>query len=335
MIPHSHIAHSRGQASWQSAMADSIRSASELLDFVGLRRGAGAHQAERDFPVLVPRQWARRIRRGDARDPILLQVLAQARESQAAHGFGDDPLEERGQSPVPGLLHKYHGRALLMASGHCALNCRYCFRRSFPYQEHSLAHDAWDAALAWLAAERSISEVILSGGDPLSLGDRRLAAMADALAAIPHLRRLRVHSRLPVALPQRIDDGCLAWLAGGRLQGTLVLHINHANEISGALARAVHRLKREGVTVLNQSVLLAGVNDRPRTLIALSEALFAAGILPYYLHDLDPVAGAAHFAVSPLRRRRLVAAMHSRLPGYLVPRPVRETPGAPGKTPLA
>ena len=332
MIPQSRIAHSRGAASWQSAMADSIRSAAELLDFVGLD---GDAEPESDFPVLVPRQWARRIRRGDAADPILLQVLARAEESQAAQGFGDDPLEERGQSPVPGVLHKYHGRALLMASGHCALNCRYCFRRHFPYSGHSLSGEAWGAALAWLAAHPDISEVILSGGDPLSLGNRRLATMARDLAAIPHLRRLRVHSRLPVALPQRIDDDCLSWFAAGRLQSTLVLHINHANEISPELAHAVRRLKRRGVTVLNQSVLLAGVNDRPRTLIALSEALFAAGILPYYLHDLDPVAGAAHFAVSPLRRRRLAAAMHSRLPGYLIPRLVRETPQAPGKTPIA
>jgi EF-P beta-lysylation protein EpmB len=221
---------------------------------------------------------------------------------------------------------------LLMTTGACAVHCRYCFRRAFPYARVNAAAGEWRQALQALAASEDVEEVILSGGDPLSLSDRRLAALAEGLARIPHLRRLRVHSRLPVVLPERVTDELLDWFAGGRLKPVLVLHANHANELDADVAAACARLAGAGVTLLNQSVLLRGVNDDSDTLTRLSEHLFDAGVLPYYLHLLDPVAGAAHFDVPERRARELMAGLAARLPGYLVPRLVREESGRAAKT---
>jgi L-lysine 2,3-aminomutase len=325
---------------WQRELAAAVASRAELLDLLGLpgESAGGAEGAARaaaraaaDFPVRVPRGFVARMRPGDPRDPLLLQVLAAAVEIEPVPGWGADPLAESEVQPVPGVLHKYRGRALLVVTGACAVHCRYCFRRHFPYGERSLTRSAEDAALAWLAGEPTVEEVLLSGGDPLTLPDRRLAELAARLAAIPHLRRLRVHTRLPIVLPERVDDALLAWLAGTRLSPVVVVHANHAREIDAAVAAALGRLRAAGVPVLNQSVLLAGVNDSADALADLSEALFAAGALPYYLHLLDPVAGAAHFDVPEPRARALHADLAARLPGYLVPRLVREVPGAPGK----
>jgi EF-P beta-lysylation protein EpmB len=252
-------------------------------------------------------------------------------ETRPQPGFERDPLGEERVSPVPGLLHKYRGRALLVVTGACAIHCRYCFRRHFPYAEHAAA---WEGALGYLAADPTVTEVILSGGDPLAVTDERLGALARRLAEIPHLRRLRVHTRLPVVLPERVDEGLLEWLAGTRLAPLLVLHANHPRELDGAVAAAVGRLRGAGVPVLNQAVLLAGINDRVEDLAGLSEGLFEIGVLPYYLHLLDPVAGAAHFEVPLPRGRELVAELARLLPGYLVPRLVREVPGAPAKVPV-
>ncbi|HEX2164949.1 MAG TPA: EF-P beta-lysylation protein EpmB, partial [Thermoanaerobaculia bacterium] len=295
----------------------------------------GARAAAADFPLRVPRGFVARMRPGDPRDPLLLQVLAAAAEVEPVPGYGPDPLAEAGAQPVPGVLHKYRGRALLVVTGACAVHCRYCFRRHFPYGERGLTRSAEARALAWLAGEPSIDEAILSGGDPLTLPDDRLAGLAARLAEVPHLRRLRLHTRLPIVLPERVDEALLAWLTGTRLAPVVVVHANHAREIDGAVAAALGRLRAAGVPVLNQSVLLAGVNDSADALAELSEALFAAGALPYYLHLLDPVAGAAHFAVPEERARAVHAALAARLPGYLVPRLVREVPGAPGKVPVA
>lgn len=317
-----------------------MRDSRELLDLVrvdpaALGDGVAARRAAEGFPVRVPRGFVERMRPGDPRDPLLLQVLATAREEDDAAGFSADPLGEGGTGPVPGVLHKYRGRALLVVTGACAVHCRYCFRRHFPYAEEGLPGRGWDAAVDYLASDPEIAEVILSGGDPLTLPDDRLADLALRLATVPHLRRLRVHTRLPVVLPERVVPALTDWLAGGRLRPVVVIHANHAREIDGAVAAAVGRLRSAGVPVLNQAVLLAGVNDSTDALADLSETLFDAGALPYYLHLLDPVRGASHFAVGEATARRLLDRLTARLPGYLVPRLVREVPGADAKVPLA
>ncbi|MCC6596606.1 MAG: EF-P beta-lysylation protein EpmB, partial [Rhodanobacteraceae bacterium] len=233
-----------------------------------------------------------------------------------------------------GVLHKYQGRALLIATGSCAINCRYCFRRHFPYAEETAAAHHWEAALAYLREDASIGEVILSGGDPLSLATAKLAELGEALARIPHVRRLRIHSRLPVVLPERIDHEFVHWLAHLPLQRVLVVHANHPNEIDAGVEHACAALREAGVSLLNQSVLLRGINDSVAALAALSERLFAAGVLPYYLHLLDRVQGTAHFEVDEIRALALADGLRRTLPGYLVPRLVREVAGAPCKTPV-
>jgi EF-P beta-lysylation protein EpmB len=231
-----------------------------------------------------------------------------------------------------GVLHKYHGRALLVTTGACAVHCRYCFRRHFPYRHASASADGWQRALGYLRDHPETSEVILSGGDPLTLSDRRLASLASALTELPHLRRLRIHSRLPVVLPERVDDALLGWLTGSRLKPVLVIHANHANELDEAVARALARLTGGGVMLLNQAVLMRGVNDDAGALADLSERLLELDVVPYYLHLLDRVQGAAHFEVPEAEARALHRNLAARLPGYLVPRLVREEPGAPAKT---
>ena len=290
-----------------------------------------ARAAARLFPLRVPRGFVARMRRGDPHDPLLRQVLPLAEECLTAPDFAADPVGDAAAMTVPGVLHKYRGRVLLTATGACAVHCRYCFRRHFPYADANPAADHWQAALGYIAGDASISEVILSGGDPLTLSDRRLRELTDALAAIPHVRRLRVHTRLPIVLPERVDDGLLAWLGNLRLPGVVVVHVNHANELDSAVKAALARLKDAGVQLLNQSVLLRGVNDSGDALAALSEALFACGVLPYYLHLLDKVQGAAHFDVPEPTAQAIVTDMRGRLPGYLVPRLVRESTGAAGK----
>jgi EF-P beta-lysylation protein EpmB len=332
----------RQVAPWQAELASAVRDLGELLAALELDEhalGAGwedpaVRQRALAFPLRVPRGYVARMRRGDPRDPLLLQVLPVAREAAPAQGFGPDPLVEARATPTPGILHKYRGRLLWLVTGACAIHCRYCFRRHFPYAEHRLDEAGRAAALAYLGQDPTLHEVILSGGDPLAASDDKLAELAAELAAIPHLRRLRLHTRLPVVLPERVDRPLLAWLAGSRLAPVVVVHANHPREIDQAVAAALRRLRDAGVTVLNQTVLLRGINDQVATLAELSERLFAAGTLPYYLHLLDAVAGAAHFDVPEAEGRALAAGLAARLPGYLVPRLVREVPGAPAKTPI-
>jgi EF-P beta-lysylation protein EpmB len=244
-------------------------------------------------------------------------------------------LAEAEAMRAPGLLHKYHGRALLITTGACAVHCRYCFRREFPYDSTHTQGPRWQAALEQLAADRSIEELILSGGDPLSLTTPRLAQLTDSLRALPHIRRLRLHTRTPVVLPERVDDALIGWIDALPWPCVIVLHSNHAHEIDAAVRTAAARLRATGATLLNQSVLLAGVNDSVAALEALSQSLWSAGVLPYYLHLLDRVRGAAHFEVGEAQARELMAALAARLPGYLVPRLAREVPGAAAKTVLA
>ena len=272
--------------------------------------------------------------RGDIHDPLLRQVLPVDEENRRVEGFVPDPLQELGAMPSPGLLHKYRGRALLTVTGACAVHCRYCFRRHYPYQDANPVSEHWEESLDYLARNPGIHEIILSGGDPLSLADHRLQAITDRLSALPNLRTLRIHSRLPVVLPERVDAGLLAWIARQRLKVVMVVHCNHPNEIDTSVVTGMRQLARAGVTLLNQSVLLRGINDDAETLIRLSEALFASGILPYYLHRLDRVQGTAHFEVDPDRACALLESVHAALPGYLVPRLVEEIPGESGKTPV-
>jgi len=324
------------QARWQTQLARAIRDPRELCRRLGLDETwwPGAERGHALFEVRVPEAYLARIRPGDPADPLLRQVLPLAEEALPTPGYVADPLEEAEHAPAPGLIHKYAGRVLLIASPACAVNCRYCFRRHFPYEENAPSRAQWERTLDTLRDDSSLHEAILSGGDPLAASDRQLAWLVERLDTIPHLKRLRIHTRLPVVIPERIDDALLGWLSATRLQKVMVLHINHANEIDEAVVAACRRLSDAGVTLLNQSVLLRGVNDSVEALAALSERLFEAGILPYYLHVLDPVAGAAHFDVSDDQARELVAGLRKQLPGFLMPRLVREIPGEASKTPL-
>lgn len=323
-------------ADWQKSLARAIRDPRELLATLQLPDSllAGAEAAGQDFPLLVPRGYVARMRVGDPQDPLLRQVLPLEEEGFAAPGYVADPVGDLSAMARPGVLHKYHGRALVVATGACGIHCRYCFRRHFPYTQANPMPERWQQVHEYLQADGSIEELILSGGDPLSLADHRLAGLLEAVQNVPHLKRLRLHTRYPVILPERLTGDLLGLLSELPQQVILVIHANHANEIDTNVQQALAPWRQAGITLLNQAVLLRGVNDSASALANLSEALFAAGVLPYYLHQLDPVQGAAHFAVDDSRARTLEAALRNRLPGYLVPRLVREQAGTPAKTPL-
>ena len=323
-------------ADWQHEVRESLARPAALLELLGLRPAdVGLSEAAAlDFPFRVPRPFAARMRHGDPRDPLLRQVLPTVEETRGRAGFVADPVGDLLAERQPGLLHKYRGRALLLTTGACAVHCRYCFRRAFPYSD-SVGTTRLDAALDALAGMPDIDEVILSGGDPLSLRDDRLAALTQRLAALPHVRRLRVHTRLPITIPSRVTPALVDWLTGTRLKPVIVLHANHANELDQACANALAPLRSAGIPLLNQAVLLKGVNDDAVDLAALSTRLFDCGVLPYYLHLLDRVQGAAHFAVSQRRARALMRELRAALPGYLVPKLVREIAGEKSKTPVA
>ncbi|WP_240936148.1 EF-P beta-lysylation protein EpmB [Billgrantia bachuensis] len=323
-------------SAWQTQLSQAIRDPRELCRRLGLDDAwlPGAERGHALFEIRVPEAFLARMRHGDPNDPLLHQVLPLAAEGESVPGYVTDPLAEAEHTSGPGLIHKYNGRVLLIASPACAVNCRYCFRRHFPYADNSPSRAQWERSLETLHNDPSIHEAILSGGDPLAASDRQLAWLIERLEAIPHLKRLRLHTRLPVVIPDRVDDALLGWLGATRLQKVVVLHINHANEIDKAVIDACARLKAAGATLLNQSVLLRNVNDSVDALAQLSERLFEAGVLPYYLHVLDPVAGAAHFDVPDEEARELVAGLREELPGFLLPRLVREIPGEASKTPL-
>ena len=318
---------------WQKSLARAVKSRSQLLALLEIEDRAAA-TPNIPFPLRVPHSYIRRMKKGDPDDPLLRQILPVAAELQTRPGFTPDPVGDGDATCQSGLLRKYHGRVLIMATAACPIHCRYCFRRHFPYDQHQGVHKDWQATVAAIAADPDISEVILSGGDPLSLTDETLADLASRLDTLPHLKRLRIHSRYPVVLPQRIDETLLGWLGATRLKTTLVIHCNHAQEIDNQVRKALKRLSDKGVTLLNQAVLLKGVNDNEAALIDLSEALFDASVLPYYLHMLDRVAGAAHFEVTDEEARALMEQLRRRLPGYLVPRLVREIAGEAYKRPL-
>ncbi|GAB3382897.1 EF-P beta-lysylation protein EpmB [Spongiibacter taiwanensis] len=322
---------------WQQQMRNVIREPEELMARLGLDpcREPALAEALKLFPLRVPEAFVAKMTRGDWRDPLLLQVMPSGAETVTTPGFSDDPLEERSANPVPGLIHKYRSRALLITTPSCAINCRYCFRRSFPYQENSPARRDWHAALNYIAQRSELHEVILSGGDPLVAKDQTLAELIKQIAAIEHITTLRIHTRLPLVMPARVTAELIDTLCATRLQTVVVVHCNHPNELDTETELAFSRLRAAGVTLLNQSVLLAGINDTAEVQVALQKKLFSQGVLPYYLHLLDRVQGAAHFQASEASGIALIKAMRATLPGYLVPRLVRELPGEDSKTPIA
>ena len=343
MIPAAPVSmqHATVPPRWQQLWREAVRDPRELLSLLGLAHLAGqlSENAATQFPLRVPRGFVDRMRHGDPHDPLLRQVLPLDDEDRIVPGFELDAVGDTAARAASGVIRKYRGRALLVATGSCAIHCRYCFRRHFPYAEETAAAGGWSDAIALIASDASIDEVILSGGDPLSLATSKLAELTDALASIPHLKRLRIHTRLPTVLPERVDAALLAWLRALPWPVTVVVHVNHANEFDGKVDAALASLREtgaasKGIVLLNQAVLLRGVNDTVDALADLSERSFASGVLPYYLHQLDRVAGTAHFEVEDARARGLHAALAARLSGYLVPRLVREVAGEPGKRAL-
>jgi EF-P beta-lysylation protein EpmB len=323
---------------WKQSLAQAVRDPDTLLRQLDLADRPGllarARRAARLFPLRAPQSYIRRMRRADPADPLLRQVLPLGRELEKVAGFTGDPVGDLRAMVTPGLLHKYPGRALLVATGACAIHCRYCFRREFPYAEAGARQPQWRAAMDYLKNDPSIKELILSGGDPLTLTNPILEQLIDYCEAIPHLKRLRIHSRLPVVLPERIEPGLCRLFERTRLQVIHVIHANHPREIDRTVGEAVGRLGAGAGMVLNQAVMLKDINDSADTQKALCEALVDIGIVPYYLHQLDPVAGAHHFEVDDAGALSIMSELQNSLPGYMVPKLVREHAGEPSKTPL-
>lgn len=326
-----------GTTPWQRQLVNGPRDVEPLLLRLGWDSGPidAVVEASRRFALRTTEHYLSLADPDDPADPILLQVLPSARELEPSPaGYLDDAVGdlEPGHHPAPGLVHKYSGRALLVTTGLCAVNCRFCFRRSYPYGE---TREGPAAALQAIRADRSIREVILSGGDPLALSDRALQDLVSAIASMDHVKRLRVHTRLPVVLPDRVTDHLVRVLVATRLRPWVVTHFNHPRELAPEALQACDRLLRAGVPVLNQSVLLRGINDDADVLAELCEGLADAGIKPYYLHQVDRVRGAAHFEVEEGRGRRIVEDLRAKVSGIAMPRWVRDLPGQLAKTPLA
>ncbi len=321
---------------WQQSLAQSVTDPAVLLQQLDLPKSLlpAARQAAKLFGLKVPLPYLSRIQKGNLNDPLLHQVLPLGDEFIHVDGFNHDPVGDHDAMQSPGLLHKYHGRALILATGACGIHCRYCFRRHFNYAEANPAKQQWKQALSHLREDDSIQEVILSGGDPLSLSDSRLAELVSELEKIKHIKRLRIHTRLPVVLPERITSNLCQLLSNTRLTTIMVLHINHAQEIDKSVKNICHQLKNTGTQLLNQSVLLAGVNNSVKSLRDLSESLINCGVIPYYLHQLDRVAGATHFEVSDQEARQILQTLNSQLSGYMVPKLVREIAGENSKSAL-
>lgn len=340
---------------WQKELANSFTNLHSLLEYLEIKEETiaskeasngdlfansiantqiDAHsQARRLFSMRVPKPFAKLMQKGNWHDPLLQQVVPQEAEFLEKHGYVSDPLEEQN-GETNALIHKYKSRILLIVRGGCAVNCRYCFRRHFPYQKNQLGNSQYKEVIDYVKKDTNLNEVILSGGDPLMANDQQLVKIAQQIDQIPHIKRLRIHTRLPVVIPSRITQEFVTWLSELRIKPIIVLHINHANEISDALKAKTRLLNKAGILVLNQSVLLQNINNNADVLVALSEALIEADILPYYLHMFDKVKGASHFDVEKQEAKDLMAQLIKRLPGFLVPKLVQELAGQPGKTPI-
>ena len=323
------------EQNWLKQLANGISDPAKLLEMLEIDPSPwqDGFAARKLFAQRVPQSFVDRMEKGNPYDPLLRQVLPLSEEFEVHEGYSNDPLEEQ-DNELPGLLHKYRNRALMIVKGGCAVNCRYCFRRHFPYQENKSGKQAWTKCLEYMTQQPELNEVIFSGGDPLMAKDDEIDWLLEHIAQIPHIKRLRIHSRLPVVIPARITDELCQRLRASRLQIVLVTHINHANEINSEFAAQMAKLKQAGVTLLNQAVLLKDVNNSIEAQVALNEALFDAGILPYYLHVLDKVQGAAHYFVSDEEAKAIMRGVITRVSGYLVPKLTREIGGRPSKTPL-
>ena len=315
---------------WQTAMRKAVRSSAELLRVLGLPEED--QQREINFPTFVPWEYIARIRPGDPEDPLLRQVLPVADELHEVPGYVTDPVGDLDSLAAGGVLHKYKGRALLIATGACGVHCRYCFRREFPYSQAGSQNENWRPAIEYVDGDSTIDEVILSGGDPLTLVDQKLDELIGQIEQIPHVKRLRIHTRMPVVIPQRVTDELVDRLVSSRLATWFVIHANHPNELDETVFRQIGKLVDRGIPVLNQAVLLRGINDDTETMIQLCRKLVDHRIQPYYLHQLDRVRGSAHFEVTIEQGNRIMAALREALPGYAVPTYVTEQPGERSKT---
>ncbi len=319
--------------SWQKLLQNAITCPTELLELLHLPASLteGAAPALAQFKLRVPRGFVAKMRKEDPHDPLLLQVLPLAKELNNPPGFITDPLQESKANPIPGLLHKYQSRVLLTVTSACAINCRYCFRRHFPYQDNNPGIKGWQQACEYIEKDPNINEVILSGGDPLLVNDDYLASLVARIEIIPHIKTLRIHSRMPIVLPERITNDLVSCLQQTRLNTVMVTHSNHPQECDVTLEAALMKLRQANVTLLNQSVLLKGINDSASVLAELSHTLFDMGVMPYYLHLLDKVAGSAHFDVPETTAQSILQTLQQQLPGYLVPKLVKEVAGEKSK----
>ncbi|MCF0264092.1 EF-P beta-lysylation protein EpmB [Acinetobacter guillouiae] len=325
------------EQNWQSQLSDLITDPLELLEILELSKAqllSGAILASGQFKLRVPRAFVRKMEVGNPLDPLLLQVLPHHLEMEEHEGFVTDPLDEEQANQIAGVLHKYKSRFLLTLTGACAVHCRYCFRRHFPYQENLPKNEDWLNIKGYLEAHPEINEVILSGGDPLTLSNRKLATWIERLESLSQIKILRIHSRVPIVIPERIDEELVSLLKNSRLRVILVVHSNHPAELDNLTCSKLSHLAKQNILVLNQAVLLKGVNDSAQTLVNLSQRLFEAQILPYYLHVLDKVKGAHHFDLGAEKIDQIYKDVLASLPGYLVPKLVREVAGENNKTPL-
>lgn len=319
---------------WLLEIKHAVKNFKALADALNLdeEKMLAGQEAKQAFPLMVPRPYLSRMEKGNLKDPLLLQVLPVQQEMKQVEGYVKDPLAEQEHNPKKAIVHKYSSRVLVITSGTCAINCRYCFRRHFPYADNHLKQSEWSSLISYIEANPSINEVILSGGDPLMMKDKQLAQRISTIETLPQIKRLRIHTRLPLVIPSRINDELLTWIKNSRLKVIMVWHINHANEIDKEVRAAAEKLVKVGVRLLNQGVILKQVNDTVDAQVALSEALFDADILPYYMFTLDSVEGAAHFDISLHQAQVLMGQVAARLPGYLVPRLAKEIPGKSAKT---
>ena len=323
------------EQNWLKQLSNAISDPTKLLEALEIdpTPWQAGFAARNLFALRVPLSFVERMEKGNPHDPLLRQVLPLSEEFEVHEGYSADPLEEQDNA-IPGLLHKYKNRALMIVKGGCAVNCRYCFRRHFPYQDNKGSKSVWQTSLEYVAQHPEINEVLLSGGDPLMAKDSELKWLVNAIESIPHIKTVRIHSRLPVVIPARITDELCQILSTTRLNVVLVNHINHANEINDELKLALSKLRRSGVILLNQGVVLKGVNNCVNSLKNLSESLFDAGVLPYYMHVLDKVQGAAHFYISDEEAKQHMQGLMAEVSGYLVPKLTREIGGRSSKTPL-
>lgn len=321
------------QKNWQNAFSDTITTFAELAQALDLPVDSFDTQVGQ-FPLKVPRRFVQKMVKGDINDPLLKQILPTFQETVQVTGFVTDPLEEQHANPVKGIIHKYASRVLIPVTGACVVHCRYCFRQHFDYHDNLPTQNDWQAISDYINTHPAINEVILSGGDPLSLSNRRLFDIVTTLEALPQVHTIRIHTRVPVMIPERLDEPLLARLANSRCHIVMVIHANHPNEIDADTQHFLGRAKKAGVTLLNQTVLLKSINDDADVLAALNDKLWQAGVLPYYLHVLDKVAGASHFYIDDSQAVAIYWQLLAKCAGYLTPKLVRELPNNAYKTPI-